>query len=177
MQRCIDFIESLQKDIILKYRSSSILVIICKILGKLWPFFDSVAFRDRSDYKDHCFFSFLYKMVRALSRRHIQFSEFLLNFYVFDTQPTARPRSACVSAIKLNAQVDLCLHCAPENNRSSFFINVFVYFLTEKTNGEMCSTESECLVTDAICNAGVCDCPQNKYLQGTSCQNSMYNSS
>ena len=35
--------------IIVKYRSSSILVIIRKILGKLWPFFNLVTFRDRSD--------------------------------------------------------------------------------------------------------------------------------
>ena len=42
--------------IIVKYRSSSILVFICKILGKFWPFFYLVAFRDRSDYKDQCFF-------------------------------------------------------------------------------------------------------------------------
>ena len=44
--------------IIVKYRSSSIVLIFCKILGKLWPFFDLVAFRDRSDYKDQWFFSF-----------------------------------------------------------------------------------------------------------------------
>ena len=37
LQRCIDFIESLQKDIIVKYKSSSILVIVRKILAKLWP--------------------------------------------------------------------------------------------------------------------------------------------
>ena len=61
--------------IIVKYRSSSILVIICKILGKLWPFFNLITFRDRSDYKDQCFFPFSYQMVGALSRRHIWFSE------------------------------------------------------------------------------------------------------
>ena len=71
MRGCIDFIESLQRDIhciILKYRSSWILVIICKILGKLWPFFYLITFRDRSDYKDQCFFSFSYQMVGVLSR-------------------------------------------------------------------------------------------------------------
>ena len=62
--------------IIVKYRSNSILVIIYKILGKLWPFFDLVAFRDRSDYKDQCFFPFSYQMVGALSRQHIWFTEF-----------------------------------------------------------------------------------------------------
>ena len=44
--------------IIVKYKSGSILVIIPKILGKLWPFFDLVPFRDKSDYKHQCFFSF-----------------------------------------------------------------------------------------------------------------------
>ena len=62
--------------IIVKYRSSSILVIIRRILDKLWPIFPLVAFRDRSDYKDQCFFPFSYQMVGALSRRHIRVSEF-----------------------------------------------------------------------------------------------------
>ena len=62
--------------IIVKYRSSMILVIICKILGKLWPFFYLVACRDMSDYKDQCFFPFSYQMVGALSRWHIRFSDF-----------------------------------------------------------------------------------------------------
>ena len=60
---------------IVKYRSSLILVIICKILCKLWPVFDLVAFRDRSDYKDHCFFPFSYQMVGALCWRHFWFSD------------------------------------------------------------------------------------------------------
>ena len=60
---------------IVKYRSSLILVIICKILCKLWPVFDLVAFRDRSDYKDHCFFPFSYQMVGALCWWHIRFSD------------------------------------------------------------------------------------------------------
>ena len=43
MKGCIDFIETLQNFItVLKYRSSSILVIICQILAELWPFFDLV---------------------------------------------------------------------------------------------------------------------------------------
>ena len=54
--------------IIVKYRSSSIFVIIHNILGKLGPFFDLVAFRDRSDYRDQCCFPFSYQMVGALSR-------------------------------------------------------------------------------------------------------------
>ena len=59
LQGCIDFIESFAEGcIIVKFRSSLILVIIRKILGKLWPFFDLVAFRDRSDHKNQCFFSF-----------------------------------------------------------------------------------------------------------------------
>ena len=36
--------------------SSSILVIIRKFLGRLWSFLDLVTFKDRSDYKDQCFF-------------------------------------------------------------------------------------------------------------------------
>ena len=41
LQGCIDFIESFAEGcIIVKFRSSLILVIIRKILGKLWPFFD-----------------------------------------------------------------------------------------------------------------------------------------
>ena len=62
--------------IIIKYRSSLILVIIRKILGKLWPFFDLVTFRNRSDYKDQYFFPFSYQMVGTLSRPHIWFWEF-----------------------------------------------------------------------------------------------------
>ena len=49
--------------IIVKYKSSSILVIILKILGKLWPFFDLVTFRDRSDYKNQCFFLFFFSLI------------------------------------------------------------------------------------------------------------------
>ena len=62
--------------IIVKYRSISILVIIHKSLGKLWPFIYLVACRDRSGYKDQCFFLFSYQMVGALSRWHIWFWEF-----------------------------------------------------------------------------------------------------
>ena len=64
--------------IIVKYRSSSIFVIIRKILGKLWPIFDLVAFRDTSNYEDQCFFVvfFFSSYHGALTRQHIRFSEF-----------------------------------------------------------------------------------------------------
>ena len=62
--------------IIVKNRSSSILVIIRKILGKLWPFFDLLTFRDRMFVRTSVFFPFSYQMVGTLSRRHIRFSEF-----------------------------------------------------------------------------------------------------
>ena len=70
--------------IIVKYRSS--LVIIRKFLGKLWPFFDLVAFRDMSDYKDQCFFPYSYRMVGALSRCHIRYSEFYYNYLPLITE-------------------------------------------------------------------------------------------
>ena len=46
--------------------------------------------------------------------------------------------------------------------------------LTEQLNGESCSSVAECLVTDAICNRGTCECPDTLYLQGTSCMDSKY---
>ena len=46
--------------------------------------------------------------------------------------------------------------------------------LTEQLNGESCSSVAECLVTGAICNRGTCECPDTRYLQGTSCMDSKY---
>ena len=47
--------------------------------------------------------------------------------------------------------------------------------VSEKGNGESCSSGSECLVADAVCNGGTCGCPLTKYLEGTTCLTSMYN--
>ena len=42
----------------------------------------------------------------------------------------------------------------------------------EKGQGESCSSATECLVTDSICDGGQCACPSTMYLQGMTCLNS-----
>ena len=48
------------------------------------------------------------------------------------------------------------------------------FYSIEKANGDSCSSSEECLVSDAICNGGICGCPTNMFLQGMTCLNSKY---
>ena len=47
-------------------------------------------------------------------------------------------------------------------------------FSTEKGHGESCSSSMECLVTDSICDRGLCGCSSTMYLQGMTCLNSKF---
>ena len=49
--------------------------------------------------------------------------------------------------------------------------------ISEKSNGQACSSSIECLVTDSVCSGGLCGCPANTYLEGMSCLNSKLMSS
>ena len=46
--------------------------------------------------------------------------------------------------------------------------------ISEKANGEVCTSAMQCMVTDSVCNAGICGCPADMYLQGMACMNSKY---
>ena len=46
--------------------------------------------------------------------------------------------------------------------------------ITEKMNGEMCSSSMECLVTNSICDSdsGTCSCAAAMYVDGLECRSS-----
>ena len=51
-----------------------------------------------------------------------------------------------------------------------------VILLTEKLNGADCSSDSECLITNSVCDGSSqkCSCPAATYLEGTVCMDSKY---
>ena len=74
----------------------------------------------------------------------------------------------CISYLITGILFDLIT----EKEKCSKVENIYGMTVSEKGQGESCSSAMECLVTDAVCDGGQCACSATTYLQGMACLNS-----